>query len=184
MKTVLLLGDSIRQHYQKQVVRMLLEFNVHMPSENGRFAAYTLNFLRFWLADCSYPDIVYWNNGLWDTTILYPEDGCFTPLNAYLETILRATGATVIFATTTPTHPNCARSDIPALSHHNNADIVRYNIAAQALMERESVAVNDLYSVVNTYLIDYISADNIHPSDVGKDMLAQAVAAAIRLATY
>ena len=67
MKNILLLGDSRRQGYEPYV-RQILEgrAGVHGPSENGRWAGYTLNSLRFWLDQFPVPDIVHWNCGLWD----------------------------------------------------------------------------------------------------------------------
>ena len=67
MKNVLLLGDSRRQGYEPYV-RTILEgrAGVYGPNENGRWAGYTLNSLRFWLDQFPVPQIVHWNCGLWD----------------------------------------------------------------------------------------------------------------------
>ena len=71
MKEVLLLGDSIRMFYQERVKELLgEEYNVSAPEENCRFSMYTLNSLRTWLPGFPKPDIIHWNNGLWDTAIL------------------------------------------------------------------------------------------------------------------
>ena len=142
MKEILLLGDSIRMFYQDRVKELLGEaYNVSGPTENGRFAAYTFNSLRMWLPTFPKPDVIHFNNGLWDTAILYAEDGCFTPLDEYIRTMerivrqLKKTGARLIFATTTPTHPGKAEwvTDMPP--RHVNADIERYNAAAVELMD-------------------------------------------------
>ena len=109
MKNIMLLGDSIRMFYQKKVIEKLgNDYNVWGPEENVRFARYTQNSLRFYLAEFPNPDVIHWNNGLWDAATLYPEDGCFTPLEEYISSLkiilreLKKTGAEIIFATSTP----------------------------------------------------------------------------------
>lgn len=187
MKQVLLLGDSIRMFYQNRVKELLGEaYQVSAPEENGRFAAYTLNSLRMWLPTFPKPDIIHWNNGLWDTAVLYAEDGCFTPLDEYVRSLerilrrLRMTRAKIIFATTTPTHPGKEQWTGEMPPKHSNADIRRYNEAAAALMKREGVPVNDLYSLVCGDIEHYVSDDWIHPSPEGIETLAKAVANTIR----
>ena len=71
MTKILLLGDSIRENYQEKVKELLFGDNCEIfhPDENCRFSRYTLNSLKFWLPMCPNPDIVHWNNGLWDTLI-------------------------------------------------------------------------------------------------------------------
>lgn len=109
MQNVLLLGDSIRLFYQDKVKEKLgSDYKVMSPEENCRFSYYALNSLRFWLPKFETPDIIHWNIGLWDSAILYPEDGCFVPKSEYVENMkkilreLKKTGAKIIFATTTP----------------------------------------------------------------------------------
>ncbi|MBQ8510341.1 MAG: SGNH/GDSL hydrolase family protein [Clostridia bacterium] len=184
---ILLLGDSIRMYYQQKVIDLLGGgYHVSAPTENCRFAAYTLNSLRMWLPSFPKPDVIHWNNGLWDTAVLYQEDGCFTPLPEYirsLERILRElqkTGARVIFATTTPCDPRKAALTTAMPPCHRNEDIRRYNEAAVELMRRERMEINDLYAVVNENIPAYVSEDMIHPTEEGKRVLAEAVVRKIR----
>ena len=155
---------------------------VSSPKENCRFAACTRNSLRFWLEEFPKPDIIHWNNGLWDIARLYGEDECFTPLERYLDDlsgilrVLKKTGAKIIFATTTPTDP---RREIPqpgVPSCHFNADIERYNAAAGRLMQENGIVVNDLYNVVAGHIGEYISDDLIHPNAAGIEAIASAEA--------
>ena len=188
MTKVTLLGDSIRLiGYGKRTAELLgEEITVWQPEENCRFAQYTMRMLRDYAAQIEGSDIIHWNNGLWDTAILYAEDGCFTPLDEYLRNLerilrkLRTTGAQIIFATTTPTHPDKANwtGDMPP--KHDNADIRRYNEAAVELMRREGIPVNDLYAQVCDDIEHYVCEDWIHPSPDGIETLAQAVAQKIR----
>lgn len=187
MKEVLLLGDSIRMAYQTRVTELLGgEFHVSAPGENCRFAAYTLNSLRMWLPTMPKPDIIHWNNGLWDTAILYPEDGCFTHLGDYadaLEKILRElkkTGAKIVFAATTPVSPDKQFLTTAAPPAHKNEDIRRYNAAARIIMEQNGIEVNDLYQLVEPHISEYISADMIHPTPSGIEALAAAVSHKIK----
>ncbi|MBO5218627.1 MAG: SGNH/GDSL hydrolase family protein [Clostridia bacterium] len=187
MKEVLLLGDSIRMAYQKRVTELLGgEFHVSAPGENCRFAAYTLNSLRMWLPKLPKPDIIHWNNGLWDTAILYPEDGCFTHLGEYadaLEKILRElqkTGAKIVFASSTPVSPEKEFLTTAAPPAHKNEDIRRYNAAARIIMEQNGIEINDLYQLVEPHISEYISADMIHPTPAGVEALAAAVSNKIK----
>ena len=187
MKEVLLLGDSIRQAYQSGVVERLSGIaNVSAPGENCRFAAYTLNSLRWRLPGFPKPDVIHWNNGLWDLAILYGGTECFTTLDNYMDAIkktleqLRKTGAQIIFATTTPCHPDKGSYNPTMPSYTRNADVERYNAAVVDFMEKENIPINDLWSVVYPHIFEYISEDLIHPNDAGKAALADAVADKIK----
>ncbi len=187
MREVLLIGDSIRMFCEKSLREKLGGgYHVSSPSENCRFAAYTRNSLRLWLPEFPKPEIIHWNNGLWDVARLYGENECFTPLDRYLDDlcgilrVLRSTGAKIIFSTTTPTDP---RKEIPRVgmtSVHFNSDIISYNEAAVKLMRGNGIPVNDLFSVVYPRVHDYISDDLIHPNNNGIEAIASATADFIR----
>ncbi len=183
MKQVLLLGDSIRMFYQKKVAEKLgEEYNVFGPQENCRFAAYTHNTLRHWLPTFPNPDIIHWNNGLWDTGHFYGEEENGTSLPVYLEylertaKILLSTGAKVFFATTTPVHP---KRKVP-MGEQRNPEIEMYNKAAVELMNRLGIEVNDLYPLIAEDFDGRLCDDLIHPSEKGIDVLSDAVCAKIR----
>lgn len=202
MKKVLLIGDSIRLGYQPNVISELEgEFFVWGNDENCRFAKYTLNELgRIFNAfsktntekiegalltptaqlekDIVYPDIIHWNNGLWDTSIVYEEDGAFTPIPEYIDYMskilreLKKVTDKVIFATTTPVKP--------INPNQKNEIITEYNKHIVDFMNKEGVVVNDLNSLVSKNIDEYISADNIHLSDAGKKACAKQIAKYIR----
>ncbi len=202
MKKVMLIGDSIRLNYQSYVQEELKnEFDVWGTGDNCRFAKYTLNELERMLEafsehetkqyDAEYlqpaserdynmilPDIIHWNNGLWDTAVVYEEDGAFTPLKEYLAYIgkilreLRKITPNIIFATTTP---------VKSEKQNQRNDIISdYNIAIKKLMLSEGVMVNDLHALVSSDINKYISDDNIHLSEDGKKACAKQVADYIR----
>lgn len=187
MKKVMLIGDSIRMATQTSVREKLGDgFEVWSPEANCRYTALTLNELRYYLKKFPEPDIIQWNNGLWDTAILYDDDGNFTPLDIYVDNLgrilkqLKKTGARIIFATTTPTHPKKEARQSATASRHFNSDIERYNAAAVRLMESEGVEVNDLYPLLLGDLDRYINADDlIHPTPDGVEVLSSQMAAKI-----
>ena len=184
---VLLLGDSIRMFYQKEVTTQLgVGYEVFAPQENGRFSAYMLNSLRFWLKEFPTPDIIHFNAGLWDTAILYPEDGCFLPATEYVRNMrailreLKATGAKIIFATTTPVSDEKAHLQGPMPPAHRNEDITRYNRAVLMAFEKEDIAINDLWGAMYPERNVYLSEDMIHPNEAGVKLLGGMVADAIK----
>ena len=189
MKEVLLLGDSIRMFYQKRVEELLGEkYHVSAPEENGRFAAYTFNSLRMWLPEFPKPDIIHWNNGLWDTAILYAEDGCFTPVDEYIRWLertlrkLRTTGAQIIFATTTPILDAGSAEDNTGTGAgitYNDAWVRAYNEAAGKVMAEEGVPVNDLYALCKEDKNYYKCADMLHLTEEGYRRCAEQAAAMI-----
>ena len=123
MKNVLLLGDSRRQGYEPYV-RTILEgrAGVYGPNENGRWAGYTLNSLRFWLDQFPVPQIVHWNCGLWDLGDDYHIGRPFSLPEEYESAVDRTVivlqklfpGCQIIMATIMPTSAT-SRADTPAL---------------------------------------------------------------------
>ncbi|MGI6745089.1 MAG: SGNH/GDSL hydrolase family protein [Acutalibacteraceae bacterium] len=181
MKKILLLGDSIRENYQERVKELLKGdgCEVFHPDENCRFSRYTLNSLRHWLPKCTNPDVIHWNNGLWDVMTVYPEDGCFTELSDYIRDMgrilreLKKTGAKVIFATTTAVgdgNPN-----------RLNETIELYNTTLINALGKKLDEVNDLYSLTRPRNNVYIRLDDkVHLTDEGIEVCSKAVADKIR----
>lgn len=128
--------------------------------------------------DITYPDIIHWNNGLWDTSIVCPEDGSFTPIPEYLEYMfkilreLRKVTDRIIFATTTPVKP--------VNPNQKNDIITEYNKHIIEFMKKEGVVVNDLNALVSSDIDRFISLDNIHLSDDGKRVCAKQISDYIR----
>ncbi len=179
MKRVLLLGDSIRMGYEPLVRDGLKEMaEVVAPEENGRFAKYTLWGVNLWIRDLGKPDIVHWNNGLWDLHHEAPMVEALTSLNEYVETIkrimneLQRTEARIIFATTTPITPDGAG--------RSNAEIDLYNSAAVELMKMNGIDVNDLNRIVKQDLAGNICEDKVHLTEQGNYRCAEQVIEKIR----
>ncbi|MBR0445750.1 MAG: hypothetical protein IIX23_00480 [Oscillospiraceae bacterium] len=171
MKKVVLLGDSIRLiGYGNKVEEMLKDrFAVWQPEDNCRFAKYTLRMLFDFRQEIENADVIHWNNGLWDACDIFG-DGPFTPVEEYVSNMLRIAdlllqyGKKVIFATTTPTHP-----DYP---YHTIERIRSYNEALVPLLRERGIAVNDLFSVMEDHRLDGICEDQIHLNQLGIELCA------------
>ncbi len=179
MTKVTLLGDSIRMMGYGALVPALLgeEFTVWQPGENCRFAQYTLRGMWDWANDMAGSEIVHWNNGLWDVCNIFG-DGHFTPLDTYVETMVRvgkilvARHGKVIFATTTPV--------TEANPHNKNADIIRYNQTVVPALQDLGIEINDLHAAMYADIDRFIRKDdNIHLTDDGGKVCADLVAGAI-----
>lgn len=185
MKTLLLLGDSIRQGYDESVKKTLEgRANVIIPTDSGRFAAYLLRVLHecFEGARRDEIDVVHWNAGLWDCLCLFGEEP-HTPIDVYSYYIDRICqriqklfpNAKVIFATSTRVLSE--RMD-PAFKR-SNEDIERYNAVAVEIVKRYGFAVDDLYAV-SAALPDEAHSDATHYyTPMGTEAFTNAVLAAV-----
>ncbi len=182
MKKVVLLGDSIRLIGYGPLVPALLgpEYTVYQPEDNCRFVKYTLRCLFDLRSELSGADVIHWNNGLWDVSTNLFDDGgrSFTDEDEYVSNMLRVAGEllkitpNVIFATTTPVHP-----DYP----YNSTDrICRYNALLVPQLQALGVRINDLHTTVAANIPAYICDDLIHLSPAGAEVCAEQVAQAIR----
>ena len=177
MKNLLLLGDSIRMQYTPAVKDKLKgKANVYGPYDNGRWAGYTLNSLRFWMPHLPDPDIVHWNNGLWDMGDDYDLGRSFSPPDEYvstLETIIKVLrnlygeNLPIILATTTPT----AKTDISARHEYN--ELLKDTAA------RHGIPVNDLFSGIAACKDEFISSDGVHLTETGIAAAAEMVCACV-----
>ena len=154
MKNIVLYGDSIRMGYDKYVKEALSgEADVYYPSENCRFAVYTLRYIAEWKTKGGYPDdidLVHWNAGLWDVTEMYGEEP-LTRIDAYADLILRIykrirfiyPSAKIVFATST-----AVREEGYNKSFKRRNSVIRdYNRAAIEALKDTDCIINDLYAV-------------------------------------
>ena len=182
---VLLLGDSIRMSYQPIVANALQGFaDVVGPEENCQYSLYTLASLERWLDQLGNPDIVHWNNGIHDVGHNPARSPLQIPIEMYrliLEFILQrlqGTGAQIIWATSTPVHPE--RPFVNDQWSWRNEEIEQYNSVALDLMKNRGIPVNDLHSIVMSDVDGNLSEDQLHLSEIGKANCADAVVASIR----
>ncbi len=172
---IVLLGDSIRLiGYGTKINEFLpSDCDLWQPEDNCRFSFYTLLMLNLDAEKMKGADVIHWNNGLWDTCDRFGE-GYFVDKATYVDTmkriakILLGYGKRVIFATTTPV--KMPRSD------NNNERIAAYNAAIVPELLKMGVEINDLYSLVEPHIEEYICDDRIHLSEIGKTVCAERVA--------
>jgi lysophospholipase L1-like esterase len=171
--------------YQPHVSRLLGdEARVVGPSDNCQFSLYTLSSLDRWVEELGRPDVVHWNNGIHDAGHNPSRSPVQIPLGDYranLEFILgglRALTPRVIWATTTPVHPQRPFRDTEW--SWLNEEINQYNAAALELMEAHKVPVNDLHRLVWEHIEEFLADDQLHLSQAGQEACARAVAGAVR----
>lgn len=156
MKKIILIGDSIRQGYDKYVKEALKGIaDVSYPGENCRFSTYILRNLIIWKRELEWGDdvdLVHWNAGLWDCLVMVDGEK-LVPLEVYKENIDRICRqikmlfpkAKMIFATSTPcierlfADRDCKRK---------NSDTEMYNAAACEIVKKHGGEINDLYELL------------------------------------
>lgn len=168
---VLIVGDSISMGYGP-VVKRLLEGKavVTRPNENCESTQKGVAKLDEWLGNTKYK-VIYFNFGLHDLKHVdavtkepsaKATDPLLTPLPIYAANLaiiakkLKATGAKVIFATTTPVpdHPGSPLREPEAPA--------KYNKVAIAVMANEGIEVDDLYNLALPQIKQIQIPDNVH----------------------
>ena len=198
LPNVLILGDSISIGYTLGVRKQLKEkANVFRPSnKNGtrpENCSGTINGVKQidrWLALREKWDLIHFNWGLHDLKHVHPESGRNSNSfkdprqaepEAYrknLEAIvekLQATGAKLIFATTTPYPAGCKPARKPA-------DVDLYNGIAIEIMSANNIQINDLHALIDGQLGTLQQKVNVHFNNAGNKVLGKQVAAVIATA--
>lgn len=179
---VLLIGDSISIGYTQAVRELLADkANVLRIPVNGGPTIRGMESLDAWLGTAKW-DIIHFNWGLHDVKRLVNgkmdiggewqvgADQYEKNLDA-LVTKMKATGARLIWAATTPI-PEGAKGRI-------RGDEMKVNAIAAKVMEKHGVTVNDLYSHVFPDLAKYQHPRDVHFTAEGSKFLAEKVAEAI-----
>ncbi len=185
-KKILLIGDSIRQGYDRYVKEHLQEScAVYYPSENCKFAQYVLRHLGDWKKSLQLSeelDLIHWNAGLWDTLELYGDD-CLTPPDFYAYFIEKICNrirvlfprAKVIFATSTP----ILEERLSKNFCRKNSNTEKYNEIAIEICKSYNFAINDLYAVAKKMPAHFYK-DATHPyTPDGTRVLTDAVCRSI-----
>lgn len=176
---VLLLGDSISIGYTLAVREALKgKANVHRPPTNCSSTGNALDHLDSWLGRGKW-DVIHFNFGLHDAK-LPPEGVRHSPPAIYGENLrelvkrLQATGATLVWATTTPVPNGGILSPTRRFG-----SIDEYNAIARKVMEEGGVAINDLNAVITPHLATTQKPNDVHYTDEGSAILAKAVEGAV-----
>ena len=175
---VLLLGDSISMSYTAPVRRLLAGVaTVHRAPANCRSTRHTLAGLDRWLGDGRWW-VIHCNWGIHDITQLEAPGAQQVGIDEYernLEALfdrLHATGAALIWATTTPVQEGTAS--------RSPADVVRYNRVAARMVAARGIAVDDLYALALPRMTELQPPRNVHFTEAGAEVLAAQVASSIR----
>lgn len=176
---VLLLGDSISIGYTVPVREGLAgKANVLRPPTNCSSTGNALNHLDSWLGKGKW-DVIHFNFGLHDAK-LPPEGVRHAPPEVYEKNLrelvkrLQATGATLVWATTTPV-PN--GGIISPTRRFGSID--EYNAIARRVMEENGVAIDDLNAVITPHLAQMRKPNDVHYTAEGSELLAKAVITAV-----
>lgn len=188
---VLLIGDSISIGYTLPTRALLKgKTNVHRPPTNCSSTGNGLANLASWLGSKKW-DVIHFNFGLHDAK-LPPEGVRHSPPDVYEKNLrelvarMKATGAKLIWATTTPV-PNGGNLS----PTRRFASVDSYNAIAKRVMDENGVAMDDLNAAVaprmNELLIHKTGAQGVVQWDVhfvpeGYALLAKHVAASVEKA--
>jgi len=175
---VLLIGDSISIGYTIPT-RKLLEgkANLHRIPVNGGPTPRGLESLPEWLGKDKW-DVIHFNWGLHDLKIM-PHGKHQVPIGQYEKNVqqlvkrLKATGAKLIWASTTPV------PDGKLAPSRSDADVIAYNAVAKKIMDANKVAIDDLYAFALPRLKQIQRPVNVHFTPQGSAVLAEQVVASI-----
>ena len=185
---VLLIGDSISIGYTVPTrERLAGKANVHRPGVNCGPTTRGVENLDKWLGDTKW-DVIHFNFGLHDLKYVddagknaSPQKGHqMVPPEEYEKNLeqmvvrMKQTGATLIFATTTP-----VPSGEPQRVHD---DAVKYNEIARRVMDRNGVRIDDLHAFCLPRLKEIQLPANVHFTGEGYVALAGEVAKQIEAA--
>lgn len=172
---VLLIGDSISMGYTLPV-RKLLEgrANVLRIPANGGPTTRGLANIDKWLGDGKW-DLIHFNWGIHD--LRHMDDGkCQVESGAYESNLrklvarLQETGATLVWATTTPI------PDPPLIPDRTFGDEEAYNVIAARVMKENAIPTDDLHAWMLPRFADLHSKQDLHYGDEGYEFLAEKVA--------
>ena len=156
MKSIFLIGDSIRLGYERYVEEMFEGVaKVYSPKNvNGGMAQYVQRWVHVWKQNEGISDdvdLVHWNAGLWDVLRIWGDD-TFTSPEFYAETLEKIVKrmktlfpkAKIVFALSTAV---IEEKYIGNEYKRYNADIEKFNEIAIKTLTPYGVIFNDLYSI-------------------------------------
>ncbi len=172
---VLLIGDSISMGYTVPVRKLLKgKANVHRIPTNGGPTSRGIANIDQWLGDGKW-DVIHFNWGIHDlkfmpTGLRQVEPADYEKNLRALVAKLKATGATLIWAETTPI------PDEMLVGERKFGDEAEYNRIAAKIMKEEGVVTNDLNAFVTPRFAELQKPKDLHYKSEGSDYLATKVA--------
>ena len=179
---VLLVGDSVSGGYTLAARKALAgKANVHKAPENCGPTANGLKKLDVWLASAPPPgategspaasrwDVIHFNFGIHDRNTL-PAD--YEQRLGQIVTRLQATGAKLIWASTTPIPTDEAKKQTAE-------SIVERNAIAARLMQQHGIPIDDLFTFITPHLATAQNPNDVHFNGPGYQKLGQQVAKSI-----
>lgn len=189
LPNVLILGDSISIGYTPHVKEILEPVaNIVRPEENCQGTTHGVRNIDKWLGDTKW-DVIHFNFGLHNLKHVdpvtrknsndptHPQQADVKQYAKNLKVItkkIKATGAKVVFATTTPFPDNTTG---PLRKADQAAE---YNKAALKIMKRNDVVIDDLYNFALPQMAAIQIPNNVHFTKEGSLVLAKKVAESIR----
>jgi acyl-CoA thioesterase-1 len=185
---VLLIGDSISGAYQPTVSKELEgKAIVAKSGDNGESTAVGVIKIDGWLGDTKW-DVIHFNWGLWD---MYgwqyaADDRSPAMYEQRLDQLvkrMKKTGATLIWATSTPTPPKPEK----AMLKRWQKEVVipqeletQYREAALRVMKKHGVQINDLHACILPHVKELQPEGDVHFKPGGNVLLGKQVAESIR----
>jgi len=187
LPNVLIIGDSISMGYTLDVRAFLKgKANVYRPAENCAGTTKGVQAIDRWIGNTQWA-VIHFNFGLHDLKHVAqpgddkptsnPQDPPQATVEKYAENLgiivqkLKATGARLIFATTTPVPEGTKIRDAGAER--------RYNAAALRIMQANGIRVNDLHAFCLPHLDKLQKPRDVHFTAAGSRALAEQVAKVI-----
>jgi len=179
---VLLIGDSISIGYTLQVRRLLAgKANVQRIPINGGATEVGISHMAKWLGDAKW-DVIHFNFGLHDAkqvsqTRFRSSREQYRENLERLVSLMKPTGAKLIFATTTPVPHDGVLTPTRRFD-----DIAARNEIAKEVMAANGVAIDDLYAAVLPRQSEIGRTNDVHFKPEGYELLAKSVATSIEAA--
>ncbi|MFC1497932.1 SGNH/GDSL hydrolase family protein [Verrucomicrobiota bacterium] len=176
---ILIIGDSISMGYTPQVIQKLKgKAIVQHNTGNAGPTMRGIDDIEKWLGNTKW-DIIQFNWGLWDMYGWKYNKHDRTP-SAYekrLDTLvvqLKKTGSRLIWATTTPACPEPEKKSKVKIDPTTESE---YLAAAERVMKKHNIRINDLHALIAPELAQYARANNdVHFTKAGYGKLAEQVA--------
>jgi len=182
---VLLIGDSIAGGYApfvQQALKNTAEVVLVQRAKPNGASDNAIEEMDTWLAGKQWA-VIHFNWGLWDLKVA--KDGRNNiPIEQYGKNLrelvekMKRSGATPIFATTTPV------PDRVLITNRRSADALLYNAVALKIMEESQVHVDDLYTAVLPRILEFQHPSDVHFNEEGSQFLAKRVVASIQFMLY